>query len=95
MTTRYWFARYSLTPRPSRGLMPIAWEGWAVIFGFVAAMILGGLSMLLLSLLAHQIALGVIVFVVLAIVGGATFIWAAVAKSDPVQTASDYLNAGR
>jgi hypothetical protein len=89
----YWFARYRVKPNEGRGLRPLSWKGRAVIAGFVLAMIGGGVAFLLLGL-AHLLFAGIAVFVICAFGGAATFIWAAVTKSDPVKTVADYQAAG-
>ena len=78
----YWFARSLINGRPGRQVTPLGWEGWAVILGFVGAMIVGGSAFLLIDLLTGQLALGAAIFVCCAIAGGGTFIWAAATKSD-------------
>ena len=91
--SEYWFARYkpAVAPqRASRGLIPLNWKGRAAIAAFVLALILGGASMLFFGL-RDQMQIGIPLFVVLAIAGGAFFIWAAVTKADPVKSAYDYL----
>lgn len=85
----YWFARYSLDPA-GRGLVPVAWQGRAVLAGFVGGMVLGGVLCLTLGLLTPFIALGITMFALCAIASAATFIWAAVRKSDPRYTITDY-----
>ena len=86
--TGYWFARYRLKPE-GRGIVPVAWQGIAVIVGFVGGIVLGGLGYVLLSL-AHYYFLAIMWFAVCAFGVGATFIWAAVTKSDPDRTVADY-----
>ena len=95
MTTQYWFARnirlgYVGRDRYGKGVMPIAWQGRAVIAGFVLAMVGGGLSMLLIVLYTKIFPLGIEVFAILAIAGGGTFIWAVATKSDPDKSIADY-----
>lgn len=89
MTDGYWFARYRLGANPSRGLAPLNWKGRAVVGGFVAGLLLGGLLFLLLSL-NGQMAWGVAVFAVCGIASGSTFLWAAMTRSDPLRTVADY-----
>ena len=88
--TEYWFARYRVGPKQSRGLTPIAWQGWAIIAGFVGAMLLGGLSFVTIATFTPYFPLGIAIFVICAFGGGCTFIWAATTKSDPIKTAADY-----
>ena len=92
----YWFARnirtgYIGRDRYGKGVMPIAWQGRAVIAGFIAAMLGGGAIMFLLFFYAHQIALGVVIYVILVIAGAGTFIWAVATKSDPDKSLTEYL----
>ena len=87
----YWFARYrtGLPQNQSRGLVPINWKGRLTIAGFAGGMVLGGLLFLFFGL-HDQFAIGVPTFVILAIASFSFFIWASVAKSDPVKTVYDY-----
>lgn len=96
MTARYWFARniragYTGYDRYGKGVMPIAWQGRAVIAGFVLAMLTGGLIMLLMGLYTRFFAVGIALFVILGIAGAGTFIWAVATKSDPDKSVADYL----
>ncbi|WP_095081273.1 hypothetical protein [Mesorhizobium sophorae] len=95
MAAKYWFARnirvgHKGYDRYGKGVMPIAWQGRAVIAGFVVAMVGGGLSMLLIVLYTKTFPLGIALFAILAIAGGGTFIWAVATKSDPDKSISDY-----
>ncbi|WP_192179010.1 hypothetical protein [Mesorhizobium amorphae] len=90
MANKYWFARNRRGNGYSRGVMPISWEGRAVIAGFVVAMVAGGLMMLLTVLYTKSFPLGIALFAILAIAGGGTFIWAAATKVDPDKTRADY-----
>lgn len=95
MTTRYWFARniragHQGYDRYGKGVMPVAWQGQAVIAGFVLAMVGGGLSLLLIVLYTKLFPLGIALFAILAIASGGTFIWAAATKSDPDKSIANY-----
>ncbi|UVK44968.1 hypothetical protein BPNPMPFG_000446 [Mesorhizobium sp. AR07] len=95
MASRYWFARtirvgHKGYDRYGKGVIPIAWQGRAVIADFVVAMVAGGLSMLLIALYTKAFPLGITLFVILAIAGGGTFIWAVATKSDPDKSIADY-----
>jgi hypothetical protein len=92
--SEYWFARYTLAPSRGRAIKALSWQGWATIALFLAAMVGGGLLFAAL-VVAGQVALGIIAFALCAIAGAAFFIWAAVAKSDPVRTVADYQKDGR
>jgi hypothetical protein len=96
MSAKYWFARnirvgYKGYDRYGKGVMPIAWQGRAVIAGFVLAMVAGGLIMLLMGLYSRFFPVGVAIFVTLAVGGAGTFLWAVVTKSDPDKSRADYL----
>ena len=95
MSAKYWFARnirvgHKGYDRYGKGVMPIAWQGRAVIAGFVVAMVGGGLSMLLIVLYTRIFPLGIALFAILAVAGGGTFIWAVATKSDPDKSITDY-----
>ncbi|MBB6407590.1 hypothetical protein [Mesorhizobium sangaii] len=95
MAAKYWFARnirvgHKGYDRYGKGVMPIAWQGRAVIAGFVVAMVGGGLSMLLIVLYTRTFPLGIALFAILAIAGGGTFIWAVATKSDPDKSIAVY-----
>ena len=89
--TEYWFARYrtGLPQNQSRGLMPLNWKGRLAIVSFALGMVLGGLLFLFFGL-RDQVFPGIACFVILAIASFSFFIWASVAKSDPVKTIYDY-----
>lgn len=95
MAAKYWFARnirvgHKGYDRYGKGVMPIAWQGRAVIAGFVLAMVGGGLSMLLIVLHTRTFPLGIALFAILAIAGGGTFIWAVATKNDSDKSIADY-----
>ena len=88
MSAKYWFARnirvgHKGYDRYGKGVMPIAWQGRAVIAGFVLAMLCGGLVMALEGFYTNHLGLGIALYVGLAIAGAGTFIWAVATKSDP------------
>jgi hypothetical protein len=89
--TEYWFARYrtGLPQNQSRGLVPISIKGNLTIAAFVIGLVLGGALFLFFGL-RDQFFPGIACFVVLAIASFSFFMWAAVAKSDPVRTIYDY-----
>jgi len=96
MANQYWFARtfrvgHVGRDRYGKGVMPIAWQGRAVIAGFVVSMLSGGLVMLLTGLFTPFFPLGVAIFVILAVGGASTFLWAVVTKSDPNKSRAEYL----
>jgi hypothetical protein len=89
--TEYWFARYrtGLPQNQSRGLVPLNWKGRLAIVSFALGMVLGGLLFLFFGL-RDQFFPGIVCFVILAIASFSFFIWASIAKSDPVKTIYDY-----
>ncbi|WP_027051579.1 hypothetical protein [Mesorhizobium erdmanii] len=95
MANQYWFARTLRAGYVGRDrygkVMPIAWQGRAVIAGFVLAMLSGGLIMLLTGLYTRFFPLGMAIFVILAIGGAGTFLWAVVTRSDPNKSRAEYL----
>jgi hypothetical protein len=90
--TQYWFARYrpGLPQNASRGLIPLNWKGRAAIAAFALGIVGGGVLFLIFGL-RDQFAIGIPLFVVLAIAGGSFFLWASVARTDPSKSAYDYL----
>ncbi|HVY50716.1 MAG TPA: hypothetical protein VHA07_04065 [Devosia sp.] len=89
--TEYWFARYTpgLPQNAGRGLVPLGWKGRAAIATFVLGILAGGLCMIAFGL-RDQFAIGIPLFAVFAIAGGAFYLWASVAKTDPVRSIYDY-----
>lgn len=89
--TEYWFARYRPGPvgQAGRGIVALSWKGIATIAAFIGCLVLGGLAMLFFGLQDEMI-IGAPIFVVLAIAGASFFIWASVAKTDPVKSIYDY-----
>lgn len=89
--TEYWFARYRPGPvgQSGRGIVALNWKGVATIAGFIACMLVGGLSMLYFGL-QDRMLVGAPIFVVLAIAGASLLIWASVARTDPKKSIYDY-----
>ena len=90
--TEYWFARYrpsALPQNTSRGLVPISWKGIAVIAGFVLSFFVG-VAFFIFFMLRDQAQFGIPLWVICVIIGASTFIWASVAKTDPVKSIYDY-----
>ncbi len=90
--TEYWFARYTPNPLPQlqgRGIVPLNWKGRAAIASFGLAMVGGGALFLFFGL-RDQMIIGIPIFIVCAIAGASFFIWASVAKTDPVKSIYDY-----
>lgn len=93
MTSQYWFARFkpaSASQRAGRGLVPLNWKGRATIATFVLGLVGGGVLFLVFGL-RDQFAIGIPLFVVLAVAGASFFLWASVARTDPAKSAYDYL----
>jgi hypothetical protein len=90
--SEFWFARRFPVGHPRNALAPVSREGWLVAIGFVAAMALGALALLLLAWAGRPWA-GVIVFVVMAFAAGAAFIGIAQRKGDGRRTVEDYRQA--
>jgi hypothetical protein len=91
--TGYWFARYkpvTTSQRAGRGLVPLNWQGRVAIAAFVLALLVGA-GLFLFFGLRDQMQFGVPIFVVCAVAGASFFIWASVARTDPVKSAYDYL----
>lgn len=89
MSSRYWFAILNRKGYGNPRMTPVSREGWLVVAGFVAAMLVGALLFAWLMAQDH-VAAGVILFAVFAFGGGAGFIWASVAKGDRSRTAAEY-----
>ena len=87
--TQVWFARVRSLTGPGSRMMPVSREGWLVVAGFVAAMIIGAAAMGAL-MLSGAFALGIISFVVIAIIAGGAFIWLSVTHGDNTRTVADY-----
>lgn len=89
--TEYWFARYRPAPvgQSGRGIVALSWKGVATIAVFIGCLIVGGLAMLFFGL-QDRMLIGAPIFVVLALAGASFFIWASVAKTDPVKSIYDY-----
>jgi hypothetical protein len=88
--TKYWFARrYPPGRGKSNGMAPVSREGWLVVWVFVAAMVIGGLGMLVFGL-NGQIVSGIAMFVVMAVAGAGMFIGMAYSRGDTVNTVDDY-----
>jgi hypothetical protein len=73
-------------------MVPVSREGWLVVFGFVAAMAVGGATFIALAL-AGSFVPGIGIFVLLAAAGGGTFILLAMRKGDRTRTVEDYRKA--
>ena len=87
--TQVWFARVRLLTGPGSRMTPVSREGWLVVAGFIAAMIIGAVAMGAL-MLSGAFALGIISFVVIAIIAGGAFIWLSVTHGDNTRTVADY-----
>lgn len=84
-----WFARRFPIGHPRNGMSPVSREGYLVVFGFMGAMMLGGLAFVALALMGQFFA-GAAAFVALTALGAGAFIWLAQAKGDHARTVADY-----
>ncbi|MEJ0098149.1 MAG: hypothetical protein WDM84_09880 [Bauldia sp.] len=89
MSSRYWFAILSRSGVGNPRMTPVSREGWLVVGGFVAAMLVGAL-LFVWQMIADHVAAGVILFALFAIIGAGGFLWASVAKGDRTRTVADY-----
>jgi len=88
-SSKIWFAKLSNRGVGNPRMTPVSREGWLVVGGFVAAMLIG--AILFATLMAMgAVALGVSAFAVFAVIGAGGFLWASVARGDKTRTAADY-----
>ena len=87
--SKVWFARVRSLSGPGSRMTPVSREGWMVVAGFIAAMLVGALMFVSLMLTDHGAA-AVILFALFAIAGAGGFLWASIAKGDATRTAADY-----
>ena len=90
--TEYWFARYRTSPlvqNQGRGIVPISWKGRVTLATFGLGLVLGGLLFLFFGL-RDQFQIGVPIFIAFAIASFSFFMWASIAKTDPIKTIYDY-----
>lgn len=85
----YWFARRFPIGAMRSGMAPVHWKGWAVAFGFVLAMCLGGLGAWWF-IARGEMTKGFIVFGVVAVVSAIGFIGVAHKKGDHIRSVADY-----
>ena len=86
---KYWFARQRLDRPFNRRMTPISREGWLVVAGFGACMVIGGAAMAAFMATSMPL-IGIAIFAALAITGGATFITLAYKRGDDQHSAEDY-----
>lgn len=95
MAGQYWFARTIRRKdgydRYGHGLLVLTWQGRAVVAFFVLCMVVGGVTFIAIALTTQRFLLAVPTFIVLALVGAGTFLWAAATKSDPDKSRLEYL----
>jgi hypothetical protein len=84
-----WFAKLSNTGVGNPRMTPVSREGWLVVAGFVVAMALGALVFTAM-MIQGNVALGVIIYVAFAVLGGGVFLWASIAHGDKTKTVMDY-----
>ncbi len=89
MTQDYWFARRFPLGNPRKAMAPVHWKGWLLSFGFVLILTFGGFAFSWLGA-SGRMAEGVAIFVILAFIGGVSFVSMADAKCDKVRTVADY-----
>jgi hypothetical protein len=87
---KYWFARRFPVGHPRNTMSPVSREGWIVAWGFIIAMVIGGLGLLFFGMNGQLIS-GAAMFAVLALVGGGSFIGMAWGpRGDRQHTVDDY-----
>jgi hypothetical protein len=89
VTSRYWLARLSSRGVGGGRISPVSREGWLVVAGFVASVLVGALLFAGLMLTDH-VASAVIVFALFAIAASSGSLWASVAKGDTTRTVAEY-----
>jgi len=85
----FWFARRFPVGHPRNAMAPVSREGWLVVCGFVAAMLIGGAAFVALSVGGMPV-LGIVTFVAVAAIAGGTFIALSVRRGDHQRTVADY-----
>ena len=88
-SSKIWFAKLSNRGVGNPRMTPVSREGWLVVGGFVAAMLVGAL-LFVWQMIADHVAAGVILFALFAVIGAGGFLWASVARGDKTRTAADY-----
>jgi hypothetical protein len=89
MATSYWFARRFPVGDPRDSMAPVSPEGRRIVWTFLAAMVVGALSALLLSLVGMWVP-GLVVFAAAAMAGGGYFIAMSVRHGDKQHTVAEY-----
>jgi predicted permease len=88
---KYWFARKFPVSMPNANRMePVSREGWIVVWGFGAAMVIGVLALFIASFAFRQPAVGFVAFLVCASFGMTGFLTLATQKGDMNHTVEDY-----
>lgn len=86
---RYWFARRFPVGHPRNAMSPVNRAGYAVVVGFVGAMLVGAVGWAALTQLGLFV-VGLAVFVILTAAAGGAFVWLAQVKGDHQRTVADY-----
>ena len=88
---KYWFARrFPVSEVNANRMGPISREGWMVVWGFAAAMVLGALGLVVASFAFRQPAIGFVIFLVCSSFGMTAFLLLAIQKGDKHHTIDDY-----
>lgn len=88
---RYWFARrFALDVKGANAVAPVSREGWMVVTFFGGCLIAGAAGLATFALGYRAPFIGLLVLVGFSAVGIATFLVAAVRKSDQQHTVDDY-----
>jgi hypothetical protein len=89
VSSRYWFARTGPLGRGPGLTTPVSREGWLVVAASATAM-LAGVLLFLALMLTGNVVVAVILYATVAILAGASLLWAAVAKGDSSRTVADH-----
>jgi predicted permease len=88
---KYWFARKFPVSVPNANRMePVSREGWMVVWGFAAAMVIGALALFISAFAFRQPAVGFVIFLVCASFGMTAFLTLAAQRGDKNHTVEDY-----
>jgi len=88
-SAQYWFARRFPADAPRGGVSPVSPEGRRVMLAFAGALVLGAIGLGVL-LAIGELALGLTLFVVVAMVGTFWLLSVVARRTDPARTVDDY-----
>jgi hypothetical protein len=88
-----WFARRFPVGHPRNALAPVSREGWMVAWAFVGAMVLAAVVFIYLTY-REQFVTGLILFILISMAAGISFVVVASKKADLTKTLEDYKRAG-